>query len=103
MGKFCLLAVTFLLTVLVAGGCGGKIAKTGVATVTGVTPDGVMRLNYADGKSALKRVNPDNVRKATKMAAENAFKPARYVETTQGSTLTFPCGDTLTYYDMKSD
>ena len=103
MGRLCLLAVTILLPALVAGGCGGKIAKTGVATVTGVTSEGVVRLNYADGKTALKRVNPDNVRRATKMAAENAFKPARYVETSQGSTLTFPSGDTLTYYDMKSD
>ena len=103
MGRLFPFAVTILLSALVAAGCGGKIAKTGSATVTGVTADGVMRLNYADGKTALKRVNPDNVRKAAKMAAENAFKPARYVETTQGSTLTFPCGETLTYYDMKCD
>ncbi len=103
MKRFSHLAATILLSALVLGGCGGKLAKTGCATVTGVTPEGVMRLNYADGKTALKRVNPDNVRKAAQMAAENVLKPARYVETSQGSTLTFPCGKTLTYYDMKSD
>jgi hypothetical protein len=103
MGRLFLLVVTLICSALVAASCSGKIAKTGSATVTGVTLDGVMRLNYADGKTALKRVNPDDVRKATKMAAENAFKPARYVETSQGSTLTFPCGTTLTYYDMPND
>ena len=103
MGRLFLLAGTILLSALIAAACGGKIAKTGLATVTGVTADGVMRLNYADGKAALKRVNPDNVRKASKMAAENAFQPARYVETSQGSTLTFPCGGTLTYFDMNSE
>jgi hypothetical protein len=92
-----------ILAALALGGCGGKIAKTGWATVSGVTQDGVMRLNYSDGKTALRRLDPDNVRKATKMAAENALKPARYVETGQGSTLTFPCGETLKYYDLKCD
>ena len=96
-------SVTALLTVLLLGGCGGQIAKTGWATVTGVSHGGVMRLSYPDGTAALKRINPDKVRKGTRTAAENLWKPARCVETDQGSTLTFPCGDTLLYYDVKCD
>ncbi|MEJ2719168.1 MAG: hypothetical protein P8182_18885 [Deltaproteobacteria bacterium] len=101
--KIYLSAVTGLLTVLLLGGCGGQIAKTGWTTVTGVSHDGVMRLGYPDGTAALKRINPDTVRKSSRTAAENLLRPARYVETDQGSTLTFPCGDTLIYYDLKCD
>lgn len=101
--KICsLLAVAFLGALLLQS-CGGPIAKSGWATVSGVSPDGVMRLDYAGGKAALKRVNPDNVRKDTRTVAKNLQQPARYVETSQGSTLTFPCGDTVTYYDIKCE
>lgn len=94
---------TALLTALLLGGCGGQIAKTGWATVTGVSHGGVMRLGYPDGTAALKRIDPDTVRKSSRTAAENMMRPARFVETDQGSTLTFPCGDSLIYYDMKCD
>ncbi len=85
------------------GGCGGKIAKTGCATVTGVYGQGVMSMAYPDRKAVYKRVNPDNPQKASRIAQENLMKPARYVETKQGSTLTFPKGETITYYDMPCD
>lgn len=97
------IALPALLAVIVLGGCGGPIAKTGWTTVTAVSPHGVMRLGYPDGTAAWKRIDPDKVRKGARTAAENMLKPARFVETDQGSTLTFPCGDTLIYYDMKCD
>lgn len=101
--KICSLLTAAILGALLLQGCSGPIAKSGWATVTGLSPDGVMRLDYAEGKAALKRVNPDNVRKETQTVAKNLQRPARYVETSQGSTLTFPCGDTVTYYDMKCE
>lgn len=89
--------------ILLIGGCGGQIAKTGCATVTGVNGHGVMGMAYSDGKVAYKRVDPDNPRKASRIAQENLMKPARYVETGQGSTLTFPDGETINYFDMPCD
>jgi len=83
---------------MLLAGCGGQIAKTGHARIIGVG-FGVMTLQYADGKKKLKRIDPDNLRAGTRMALENLGKPGKYVETTQGSTLTFPCGDTMNYYE----
>jgi hypothetical protein len=80
---------------------GGKLAETGWARITGVTVHGAMQLHYASGKVDWKRLNPDKVRSDTRLAIKNLFKPARYVETKQGSTLTFPGGDTLLYYELK--
>lgn len=82
-------------------GCGGPLAKTGCAVVTDVGCYGVMKMRYADGKAEWKRINRDNVRKDTEIAAENRFKPARYVETRNGGTLTFPDGDTVVYHDVQ--
>jgi hypothetical protein len=85
---------------LLVGGCGGKLANTGWATVAEVRSDGVMRLTYPDGKTGLKRIDEENLPKDTKAAAKNMLKPARYVETKKGSTLTFPDGHTLIYHDI---
>jgi len=84
-------------------GCGGKLANTGWAAVSEVHPNGVIRLNYPDGKTGLKRIDDENIRTDTKAAAKNMLKPARYVETKKGSTLTFPDGHTLIYHDINID
>ncbi len=99
--KVSTLVASALMLVLGMGGCSAKATRVGCAQVTGVSCDGVMRVSYADGKAALKQIDPDDLRKGTKTAIENMFKPARYVETTQGSTLTFPCGKSLLYYDKE--
>jgi hypothetical protein len=89
-----------IIPLLLVTGCGGKLANTGWATVAEVRSDGIMRLNYPDGKTGLKRIDEENIRKDTKTAAKNLRKPARYVETKKGSTLTFPDGHTLIYHDI---
>lgn len=89
----------FLITVAVSG-CGGKLAKTGCATVTGVTCNGEMRMNYPSGKSEWKRIDCGNVREGIRTAEKNLFKAGRYVETKSGSTVTFPGGKTITYQDL---
>lgn len=86
-----------------AGGCGGKLATAGWATVTDVTPYGAMLLQYQDGKAAWKLINPDNPREQTQLASKNLLKPARFVETKKGSTLTFPSGDTINYREVPKE
>jgi hypothetical protein len=98
-----ILGLTIITPFLLVGGCGGKLANTGWATVGEVRSDGVMRLNYPDGKTGLKRIDEENLPKDTKAAAKNMLKPARYVETKKGSTLTFPDGHTLIYHDINID
>lgn len=98
----------FLLFLLVSvicfcEGCGGKLATTGWATVTDMTPQGAMLLRYEDGKAAWKLINPDNPRKEAAVVSKNLLKPARYVETKKGSTLTFPSGDTINYREIITD
>lgn len=88
-----------IVVVAASGGCGGKLAKTGCATVTGVTCNGDMMMHYKDGKAQWKRIDHRNIREDIRTAEKNRFKPARYVETKSGSTLTFPCGKTITYHD----
>jgi hypothetical protein len=95
-----ILALVIILLFSFVAGCGGRLANTGWATVAEVRSDGVMRLNYPDGRTGLKRIDEENVRKDTKAAAKNLLKPARYVETKKGSTLTFPDGHTLIYHDI---
>ncbi len=85
------------------GGCGGRLATNGCAMVTGVACDGSMRLQYKDGTAAIKRLDCDNMPEDLKVVAKNQFQPARFVETSKGSTLTFPNGDTVTYKDVKKD
>ncbi len=97
---FFILAMIVITLFSFVGGCGGKLANTGWATVSEVHPNGVMRLNYPDGKTGLKRIDDENIRKDTKAAVKNVLKPARYVETKKGSTLTFPDGHTLIYHDI---
>lgn len=94
------LALVCIFLVAVSGGCGGKLAKTGCATVTGVTCNGEMRVHYQDGKAQWKRIDHRNLREDIRAAEENRFKSARYVETKSGSTLTFPSGKTITYHDL---
>ncbi len=84
-------------------GCGGRIASNGCAMVTGVGCDGSMGLLYKDGKTAMKRLESDNLAKTLKVVDKNRFQPARFVETGKGSTLTFPDGDTVTYKDVKKN
>jgi hypothetical protein len=84
-------------------GCGGKLAKTGFAAVTEVAPNGAMRMQYADGKAAWKRIAEENGPKDCAVAAKNRLKWARFVETKKGSTLTFPNGDTITYQNLDLD
>lgn len=95
----------FLLTVICLslsafGGCGGKLAKTGCAAVTDVACGGAMRMQYADGNSTWKRINPDDIPKSSKIAEKHRLKSARYVETRNGGTLTFPNGETILYRDL---
>lgn len=83
----------------IQAGCGGPLAKTGCAVVTDVACHGVMRMHYPDGRAEWKRINRDNVTGDTRTAEKNRLKPARFVETRNGGTLTFPDGDTVTYHD----
>lgn len=85
---------------LLFGGCGGKLAKTGCAVITDVACDGAMRIQYADGKSAWRKINPDDLPKASIIAQRHRFSPAKYVETRNGSTLTFADGETILYRDL---
>ena len=79
--------------------CGGKLAKTGCAAITGVRGNGDMRLRYADGTCAWKRLQCDNMPEDTRTAERNMLVPSRYVETKSGGTLTFPDGKTIVYHD----
>ncbi len=100
------LVLTVLLgisSVPILFGCGGPLAKTGFAAVTEVAPNGVIRMQYADGKAAWKRVAEENGPKDCAVAAKNRLKWARFVETKKGSTLTFPNGDTITYQNLDLD
>jgi hypothetical protein len=94
------LAAFGLILAALAPGFADPLSKRGWATVVDVSPYGALLLQYADGKVAWKRINPDNVRNDTALAVKNRFVPARYVETKQGSTLTFPRGETLIYYEL---
>ncbi|MCA1960349.1 MAG: hypothetical protein LDL33_06100 [Desulfomonile sp.] len=95
------LVACVLGVVLIIGGCAGKATRTGCATATRVGCDGRVKLSYADGKAAVKQLDPDSLPKAARVTAQNLFAPARFVETTQGSTLTFPSGDTVVYFDKE--
>lgn len=92
--------VVICSSLLILGGCGGKLAKTGCAMVTDVDCGGAMRLQYQDGQAAWKRINPDDIPKSAAIAENNRLKPARYVETRNGSTLTFPDGKTILYREL---
>ena len=96
-----LLLLMGIAVALVTGGCGGKLARTGCAVVTAVRCNGDMRLHYADshGKVDWKRLECDNVAKDVRTVQKNWMKPAKYVETRSGGTLTFPDGNTVVYHD----
>lgn len=81
-------------------GCGSKLASTGFARVTDVSPQGAIRMQYGSGESSWKKVDESNVRKDTLVAMKNRYRPAKYVETKNGSTLTFSDGDTIVYQDL---
>ncbi|MFH0826006.1 MAG: hypothetical protein V2B18_24895 [Pseudomonadota bacterium] len=80
-------------------GCGGKLAETGCARVSGISPCGTMALQYPNGAVKFKRLGESSGRSDVQTVSKNLHAPARFVETKQGSTLTFPGGDTITYYD----
>ena len=94
------LAALGLILAAATQGLSEPLAKNGWARVINVSPYGAMLLQYSSGKVAWKRINPDNVRKDTILAFKYRFVPARYVETKRGSTLTFPRGETLIYYEL---
>lgn len=99
--KRLLLCVLFMLpAACVLAGCSSKLAKTGWATVTDVTPVGVARIQYENGEAAWKRLDDAKLRETVRTALENRYKPARYVETEKGSTITFRDGKTLLYYQL---
>ena len=100
--KSAVVIVFFLaaVSVLPMGGCGGKLASPGCAVVTQVCPNGLMLLNYPEGKCKWKRLRSDDVCKDSNELAKNLYKPAKVVETKKGSTITFPCGDTFIYQDL---
>jgi len=81
--------------------CGGKIAKTGVGFVTDVNDCGVFRLSHPDGSQSWKRLQPESSGKDFKTVQKNVMKPAKYVETPKGGTLTFQDGATIVYQDVK--
>ena len=62
-----------------------------------------MGLLYADGKKAVKKLSGPNPRKDTKLVTKNLMKSARFVETEEGSTLTFPNGDTVIYSALETE
>jgi hypothetical protein len=95
-----ILLCTLTLWALALGACGGKLATTGCASVTQVDCNGIMRIQYPDGKAAWKRLDPNGGPKAVKLVEKHRFQPARIVETKNGSTLTFPKGDTVVYHDL---
>jgi len=97
-----ILTVPAFLGVSVLVGCGGKLAEPGCATVTGLS-QGIMRLSHPDGKVNFKRLMRDKLPKDARTVARNMGKPARFVETKKGGTLTFPNGDTVIYQDHECD
>lgn len=84
-------------------GCGGRLANSGWSTITDVGPNGVLRMQYADGKAEWKRIPPDAGPADLKTAAKNLNVPARYVETRNGGTLTFNEKETIVYLNMPSE
>ncbi|MDA8407382.1 MAG: hypothetical protein M0T73_11080 [Deltaproteobacteria bacterium] len=91
--------VVILMSLL--SSCGGKIAKTGVGSVVDVNDWGVFSFAYPDGFQSWKRFGPETMKKDIKVAQQNVRKPARFVETPKGGSLTFPDGKTILYYDNK--
>jgi hypothetical protein len=89
--------VTALIACCVLVGCGGKIATTGIAAVTQLGPPPTILVRYENGEAKWRRLERDNEKKHASKLVENLGLPARYVETKQGGTLTFPNGDTIIY------
>jgi hypothetical protein len=79
------------------------MATTGIASVSQLSPDGAILVRYHDGKADWRRIHPDNMPKDAKKAFNHLNQPARYVETSRGSTLTFPDGETINYRKMILD
>ena len=98
-----ILHIFIVLAVILFCGCSGKIAKTGCATIKNVSCDGIMTVQYADGRMKLKRLDQANLPSNIRKVKENLFKPTKYVETIKGGTLTFPNGDTIICHDVKRE
>lgn len=96
----CICVALMTVIAMLAAGCGGRLANTGFARVTEVSPHGAIRVQYDSGELSWKKVDPDNSRKDTLIAMKNRLKPAKYVETKNGSTLTFLDGETITYKNL---
>lgn len=99
LSRLCLIAAILLMTLLCS--CGGKLAKTGVGSVMDVNNCGFFRMYYPDGSQSWKRFDQDSINKDIKVAYQNRLKPARFVETPKGGSLTFPDGKTILYYENK--
>jgi hypothetical protein len=78
------------------------MAESGWAAVGHVNPDGATLL-HKPGKTEWKRIHPDQMPASARIAAKNVGKPARFVETKNGGTLTFPEGDTIIYRDFPKE
>jgi len=96
--SFCIAVITVIP--LFAAGCGGRLANTGFARVTEVSPHGAIRMQYDSGELSWKKVDPDNSRNDTLIAMKNRLKPAKFLETKNGSTLTFLDGETIVYKNL---
>ncbi len=66
-----LIAAISILFLCVAG-CGGRLANTGFARVTEVSPQGAIRVQYDSGELSWKKVDPGNARKDTLIAMKIA-------------------------------
>jgi hypothetical protein len=92
--------ILFLLNVV---GCAAQMTTSGWASVSQLYPNGGMLMVYSDGKTSWKAIEPNNIRKEFEIVAKNIGKPARYVETKRGSTLSFPNGDTIHYRNASDE
>jgi hypothetical protein len=98
------LFLTIILILCSVYPCSGQLAKPGWARVLQIMPNGAILLHYPDGKTEWKLIPRDKMPDHAKIAAKWMLVPARYVETKkQGSTLTFPNGDTIIYQNFPKD
>ena len=69
--------LSMLFALVLSYGCSGKIAKTGCATVRNVNCDGILSLQYADGRMKLKRLEQATLPSDLKKVKKNLLRPAK--------------------------